>query len=86
MTITFTTPESHLSFPATPRPIRTAKAWIGDLVARIGLSSRLSQLTELQLRDIGLCPGDIDWLRCQGSSQDAGTGLAIRAGLRAGNW
>jgi uncharacterized protein YjiS (DUF1127 family) len=86
MTATCTTPEANLPFPGTTRPLGAFKTWTLDLIARIGLPSRLSRLTERNLRDIGLCPGDIDWLRCQGSSQDAGTQLAIRAGMRAGNW
>lgn len=86
MTAIFTTPETNLPFPGTTRPLNAAKAWTLGLTSRIGLAARLSRLTEQNLRDIGLCPGDIDWLRCQGSSRDAGTKLAIRAGMRVGNW
>lgn len=87
MTITFTAPAITLAVPVEKRrPLSALWARLTNLSARIGLPSRLSRLSERQLRDVGLHSSDIDWLRCHGSSQDAATGLAIRAGQRAGNW
>ena len=87
MTITFTAPTIDLPVPAAPRRPRSSLwAWLTSRIARIGLPSRLSRLSGQQMRDVGLHRSDINWLRCHGSSQDAATGLAIRAGQRAGNW
>ncbi|MBL9050650.1 MAG: hypothetical protein JNK19_11125 [Tabrizicola sp.] len=81
--------------PATPAPISSTKPaerllglilMIKVRIARIGLPTRLDRMSEDQLKDISLLGGDSGWLRCHGSSQDAATQLAIRAGVRAGNW
>jgi uncharacterized protein YjiS (DUF1127 family) len=55
-------------------------------LARLRQPAQLDRLSDHQLRDAGLIRGDIDWLRSAGCSRDAADQLALRAGLRAGNW
>lgn len=82
MTTLSTTPVQALGTPG----LRNLIIWLRGLIARIGLAARLERMSDHQLRDAGLHRSDIDWLRGHGTSQDASTGLAIRAGQRAGNW
>lgn len=55
-------------------------------IARLRQAAQLDQMSDHQLKDAGLIRGDIDWLRSQRCSQDMADQLAIRAGIRAGNW
>ena len=61
-------------------------AALKDRLSRFSLPARLERMSDQQLQDAGLLRSDADCLRCHGTSQDAATGLAIRAGQRAGNW
>ena len=84
MTYALTLPAATPAAPEDKRdPLRSLLGWIAALIARLGAHIRLSRLTERQLRDIGLVHGDIEMLRSLGSSRDAMTRLAIRAGQRA---
>ena len=82
MTFTLHTPARHIGTPG----LRPLFGWLKGLINRIGLAAWLERLSNRQMRDAGLHGSDIDWLRTHGTPQDAATGLAIRAGQRAGNW
>lgn len=83
-----------LSLPAVTHTARATPASrfrfflkaIKSRIDRVGLPTRLNRMSERQLKDVGLQRADSDWLRCQGSSEEAATRLAIRAGVRAGSW
>jgi uncharacterized protein YjiS (DUF1127 family) len=60
--------------------------WVRAHLARLRQPAQLDRLSDHQLKDAGLIRGDIDWLRSAGCSRDAADQLALRAGVRAGNW
>lgn len=87
MTVSLTSPALNRPAKQTQwgRILSFVKA-INDRIDRIGLPSRLDRMSDDQLRSAGLHRADSDWLRGHGSSEETATRLAIRAGMRAGNW
>jgi hypothetical protein len=55
-------------------------------ITRFCQPDALDQMSDHLPRGSGLIRSDADWRRSQRSAQDAATMLAIRAGVRAGNW
>lgn len=87
MTLSFsspiTNPSAHHTSAGRIRPFLNILKGGFD---RIGLPGRLDRMSDHQLRDAGMHRSDCVWLRSHGTSEDTATRLAIRAGMRAGNW